>query len=58
MVKHRALEDGERLKAYDRLVRALSKNCPLGNTPSPKKAERWRHAYGALFDVCAYRGRR
>ncbi len=47
--------DGERLLLYDRLVRLLSKNCPLGDKPSPEKIGRWRYAYNALFDVAAAR---
>lgn len=45
-----------RLARYDRLVRTLSRNCPLGDKPSPLKAARWRRAYNTLFKVAAMKG--
>jgi hypothetical protein len=38
------------------LVRTLSRNCPLGDKPSPLKAARWRRAYNTLFKVAAMKG--
>lgn len=45
------MSDAERLRRYDRLVGTMLRNCPLGDKPSPKKAERWKRAYNTLFKV-------
>lgn len=51
--KEQRANQGEtvRLKRYDRLVRMLARNCPLGDKPSPLKVMRWRRAYNMLFTV-------
>ena len=56
MTKQRV--DNSRLALYDRLVKMLSANCPLGDDPSPSKVVKWRRAYNALFSVEAATKRR